>query len=544
MLMTNRVRTGVIAAVLILATHLNLFAHSPTRNFTQEAQYLTLGASVEGSSSTEQSYSVHVLAGQYACIAIDTRGAAFKAMILAPSGENLSEVFVASSSQDPTRLSFISQQSGSYSLVIAPWKKEGTPRQFSIRLEQLRSVGTGDEDRVQAENLTAQAASFVGVGGAESLAKAVDKYSAALVLWRKLGEQTNEARTLLNLGSVSHNLSRPTAALEYYNQALPLWRKLGDRSKEAQTLSATGWTYYSIDELQKALENYNLALPIRRELKDLRGQAQTLTTIGQIYRSIGEPQKALAYFSQSLELARAAADKVQQAFALNNFAFQYVDIGEFQKALDATQQAMPLWQETGNRYGEADALTSMGSTYENLGDLDKALIYHQRALKLWKFLGNRRGEADALNNLGIVYWVDHQLPQALDYFNQSLALRKMLGERIGEASTLNNLGLVYEDEGESEKALEAFLAAVSLTPTYGGAVVNICRNYAYRNQYDKALDYCQRALSISRDKGDKTLQAGALGMLAEVQLSLGNTNEALDDSKAAVELLERIDDSL
>jgi tetratricopeptide (TPR) repeat protein len=109
----------------------------------------------------------------------------------------------------------------------------------------------GDADRVQAETQTAQAASLVAVGGAESLAKAVDKYRDALALWQKLGQETEVARTLLNLGSISHNLSRSAAALDYYRQALPLWRKLGDRAKEAQTLSATGWTYYSIGELQK-----------------------------------------------------------------------------------------------------------------------------------------------------------------------------------------------------------------------------------------------------------------------------------------------------
>jgi len=542
--MTNSVGARIVAVSIVLAAHLSVISQTNPPNSVSQRHSLTQGVGIEEVISTEQSYPVQATAGQYVRLLVDSRGSAFKARIATPSGENVFDAQLPSLSQDPTRLSFIAQLSGLYSIVLTPVKNDGTPRRLVIRLEELRNAVAGDEDRVQAETLTAQAASLVATGGAESLRKAVDKYREALALWQKLGQEIEVARTLLNLGSVSHNLSRPAAALEYYSQALPVWRKLGDRAKEAQTLSATGWSYYSIGDLPKALDNYNQALPIRRELKDLRGQSQTLATIGQIYRSIGEPQRALDYFTQSLELARAAGDKVQQAFALNNFGFQYSDIGEYQKALDATEQAMPLWQETGNRYGEADALTNLGTIYQNLGDSEKALSYHQRALKLWKFLGNRGGEADALNNLGIVYWGDHSLEQALDYFNQSLALRKILGEKLGEAFVLNNLGLVYEDQGERDKALEAFLTATQLSPADSSAVVNICRNYEFRNEHAKALDYCQRGLTAVRERGDKAGEAAVLGMMAEVQLSLGNVTEALKDSKSAVEMLETIDNSL
>jgi CHAT domain-containing protein len=115
---------------------------------------------------------------------------------------------------------------------------------------------------------------------------------------------------------------------------------------------------------------------------------------------------------------------------------------------------------------------------------------------------------------------------------------------LAAATVLNNVGLVYEDQGEPDKALEAFLSSASIAPRYGGAIVNICRNYEFRNEHEKALDYCQRGLTTARERGDKTLEAGALGMMAVVHLSLGNINEALKDSKAAVELLETIDESL
>ena len=508
----------------------------------KNAQVLEPGKPIERDMGAETThfYRLTLESTQYLRIAVEPRGLVLSARVLTAEGAKVLDLLAPAAPQDATRLSFIAQNSGQYLIALSAGKNIKTPGRYQIRIEDLRHATLEDSDRVAAENSYAEAISLIATGKAADLLAAIDKYRAALVSWRRLGERRGEAQTLLSLGSVSHNLSRSSEALDYYAQALSIWRALGDRGKEAQTLSGMGWTHYSIGELQEALQNYVQALPIRRELKDLRGQAQTLTTIGQIYRSVGEPLQAINNFDQALSLARQAGDKIQEAFALNSYALLYIELNEYEKAIDVLGHALPLWRETGNRYGEADALNSSGIVYHDLGDLEKSLDYYDQALKLYRFVGNRLGEGDALNNIGTIYWHRRSWPQALDYLNQALSLRKMTGRKSGEAETLNNLGLVYQELGESDKALDHFTRSLAIDSKDTATNANIGRIYFDRGDNERAKEYCARALTEYKQRNDKAGEAGILALIAEVQAAEGKLDEALSNSKTAVEMLEQI----
>jgi CHAT domain-containing protein/tetratricopeptide (TPR) repeat protein len=529
----------------IAQTNTTTSKNQPEVNFSETlkaAQVLERGKPLEREMGGETThlYRVTLESAQYLRIAVEPRGLVLSARVLSADKVKILDLVAPSAPQDATRLSFIAKNSGQYLIELSAGKNTKTTGRYEIRIEDLRQATVEDSDRVTAENSFAEAISLIATGRADALLAAIDKYRAALVAWRKMGERREEAQTLLGLGSVSHNLSRSAEALDYYAQALSLWRALGDRGKEAQTLSGMGWTRYSMGQLQEALQNYTQALPIRRELNDLRGQAQTLTTIGQIYRSVGEPLQASNHFDQALTLARQAGDKIQEAFALNNYALLYIEWNEYEKAIDVLGHAMPLWRETGNRYGEADALTSYGIVYHDLGDLEKSLDYYERALKLYRFVGSRLGEGDVLNNIGTIYWNRRSWPQALDYLNQALSLRKMTGRRLGEAETLNNLGLVYQELGESDKALDHFTRSLTINSKNSSAIANMGRIYFERGDYERAKEYGAQALTIYRQRGDKAGEAGILGMIAEVQASEGKLDEALSNSKTAVEMFEQI----
>ncbi|MBI4475138.1 MAG: hypothetical protein HY646_20900 [Acidobacteria bacterium] len=62
-----------------------------------------------------------------------------------------------------------------------------------------------DADRARAESSFAEAETLRRQDTAESLRKAVTKYSEALVLWRKLGDAAKEALALNSLG-ITHRL--------------------------------------------------------------------------------------------------------------------------------------------------------------------------------------------------------------------------------------------------------------------------------------------------------------------------------------------------
>jgi len=517
-----------------------------TRGAVQDTgRAITLRTPIQGevASGETQSFQFEAAVGQYGRVAIDPRGSPLKLVFVAPDGKVLFDQTLPEGTIDRERLSVIAETAGSYVLKLSGMSNRKTAARFVLELEDLRASVDADQKRITADRLGVEARRAVSRRNAEGLRAALQKYGEALNVWSELDEKREQAEVLLSSGRISHNLSLLKDALEYYSRSLALWRSIGDRRKQAETLSAMGWTYSNLGDPESALGYYLLALPIRREVNDLRGQAQTLTTIGQSYAAIGNPQKAIEYYSESLPLARQAGDKIQEAFALTNFAQLYAQIDEYQKALNNIDQAIPIWIETGQRFGEADALNAKGSIYSQLGDRDKAIAYFERCVELSKLLGNRSLEADALSNIGIEYWKlsryrDDSLNKAIEYLKRALVIRQSTGQKSQTADVLNNLGLVYQSLDDWDKGLEYFKQCLAVDGRRVTAIHNIGLTYYLRKEYDKAIELCSEALAKFREHGDRSGEASALRVIALSQMYLGNLDEALSKSSAAIAILE------
>ncbi|MEM1171034.1 MAG: tetratricopeptide repeat protein [Cyanobacteria bacterium P01_H01_bin.35] len=114
----------------------------------------------------------------------------------------------------------------------------------------------------EAERLLKLGFELFDRGTAESLKGAITKWEEALLLFRKTGNLSREAITLLGIGRVYDSLGEKQKALTFYNQALPLSQQVGDKRGEARTLNNIGRVYDSLGEKQMALNYYQQALPI------------------------------------------------------------------------------------------------------------------------------------------------------------------------------------------------------------------------------------------------------------------------------------------
>ncbi|HEU4389413.1 MAG TPA: CHAT domain-containing protein [Blastocatellia bacterium] len=414
--------------------------------------------------------------------------------------------------------------------------------QAAARDKEPREV-TG-QDRAAADSLFREAETLRARSDEVSQRVAREKYLEALARWQAIGDRLMEATTLLNLGSVSHNLSEAAEAIRYFEQALPIWRALGHTRGEAQTLNNIGWANVSFGEWRRSLDYYNQALPLRRAAGDRRGEAQTLTNIGAAYDALGEPNRAIDHYGRAIDLARDIGDRGIEAYVLSNLSLLYRHTGETQKALEYANQALPLWREVGNRYGEADALNTAGMVSDVLGDYDTALDQYDQALKLWQATGHRYGEAQVLNNIGVVHYWKKDYQTALDYYTRSLVIRRAVGDKIGEAATISNIGLMYVGRGEYVKALEYFEQALTVYKAIRGlrgealSLANIGHSLVSVGEGQKALDYLNRALSLSRRLRDRGLEANSLGGIARAHRVLGNYSEARAQMEASLEIIE------
>jgi len=553
--MRNRIFRSSALFVVLALSHISGFGQKDSMVETRSARgaiqnagrVITPRSELQGEIAPGETQSFHfeITTGQYGRIAINPQGSALKVAIVGPDDKVIFDQTLPEGTLDSERISIIATSSGSCVLTLTVPTNRMTSTRFALELEDLRASTASDQKRIEAERLDIEARLAIARRTADGLRTALQKYGESLKVWSELNDQRRQAEVLLSTGRILHNLSRPKEALDYYTRSLELWRSIGDRRKEAETLSATGWAYTNLGDPEKALGYYLQALPIRREVNDLRGQAQTLTTLGQSYAAIGKPQKAIEYYSLSLPLARQANDRIQEAFALTSFALLYAQIDEYQKALEHIDLALPIWVETGQRFGEADALNTKGTIYSRLGDADKAISYYERSIALSKVLGNRSLEADALSNLGLEHWrlaryrdTQALLQKSIEYLNRALEIRRAMGQKTQMAFSLNNLGLAYQYLGDPDKGLEYFKQANAVDGRRASAIHNIGLTHYLRKEYAEAIKDCSEALVKFREEKDRIGEANALRTMAVSQMFLGNFDDALTNSEAALSIID------
>jgi len=98
-------------------------------------------------------------------------------------------------------------------------------------------------------------------------------------------------------------------------------------------------------------------------------------------------------------------------------------------------------------------------------------------------------------------------------------------ERIAVA--FNNRGLAFMERGELQRAAEDFQSAVETVPSHYEAYANRCRAYILMNKFEKAMDDCNKALSLHSSHKIYYLR----GILFEKQ---GLFNSAIEDYQSAV----------
>jgi tetratricopeptide (TPR) repeat protein len=102
-------------------------------------------------------------------------------------------------------------------------------------------------------------------------------------------------------------------ALQFLNRALDIRRDLGDPSDQAATLTNIGNVDYALGLKLEAIKDYENALSIQHAIGERDGEAGALNNLGDFYESVGEKQEALNYFKQALPLAVAVKDPIEEA---------------------------------------------------------------------------------------------------------------------------------------------------------------------------------------------------------------------------------------
>jgi tetratricopeptide (TPR) repeat protein len=256
-------------------------------------------------------------------------------------------------------------------------------------------------------------------------AKAIENYEKALSMFRKLGDRTEEAKVLLQLGVAYRDSGDHSQSIRCFETAVAVCTKLGDRFLLANALILVATGYSSPPEPtsttqialgERAIEPAQRGLAIAREIgdRDLKKLGlQTLATVhsqlGLFELDFGDLTQAESHFKEELVAAR--------------------ELSGLREAFD-------------DRGTESEALWGLGTICLRQSRFQDAKRHLSDGLKAARAIKNKRHEAMIVNGLGKVYLASKELTLASDQFSRQLDLARKIRDQKSEADALWGMAIV------------------------------------------------------------------------------------------------------
>ena len=180
---------------------------------------------------------------------------------------------------------------------------------LTLKFEPLVAQAQTTQDRkAEALRLNKEALQQLNTG---QFREALEKFQAALVIYRKVGDRKSEGTLLTNIGLVYRNLGQYAKALEFYQQALSLHQQIGNKASEGTTLTNIGEVYRNLGQYAKALEFSQQALAIHKEIGNKAVEGTTLAHMGFLLETQKQPELAIVFYKQSVNITETIRDELQ-----------------------------------------------------------------------------------------------------------------------------------------------------------------------------------------------------------------------------------------
>jgi tetratricopeptide (TPR) repeat protein len=272
-------------------------------------------------------------------------------------------------------------------------------------------------------------------------------HEVALHAAERAGDQAHQAKALVGLGLVFHQLRRFDQSVACSQQSLAICRELGDREGESRALNILGRAHREMGRLDQAISYLEESLAISRDLGSQQSEAQSLNTLGSVYWELRRFDDAVACLDQSLTISKESGDRHGQGRTLTRLGGVYRELGRLDQASTCLEQALAISREIGDAHGEAWTLYHLGRTVLHLDRVEDAVASFQQSRAIFRQIGFRYGEGYALRGLGSAFTAAHDEQAAQHAWQDALLLFTELD--ASEAGQVQRL-LTATDEAEGE----------------------------------------------------------------------------------------------
>jgi CHAT domain-containing protein len=536
---TRFLQSLLLAAVI--ASPAELGAQSP----------LAPGATHDGSMQPGERQRLVIALDRDACARLELRTEmAVAVTVRDPDGTTTTLLDDASREIVPQPVTLVARSKGDHviELHLPEPEKSGS---YLLTLLSVQPAVDADRQAQRAESLFREGLRLFTQTARESRLAAVEKYQAAASIFRTLGDQPMEAKSIDKRGQSYNRLGESRLALQAYEQSLALFRALGDRGEEASALNNVALERVNLGQFAEAIEPLKTAAAIFHEIGDAWTERSPINNLGLAYYRLGEIELSTQYYRRAAALAQANGDPSGEAYAHVGLGGLALLKGNLQEALDLMTRAYELWHGLGNHQMAALALGNVGSTHLYLGDPQAALDYLTRAQEMRKVAPNRINEAATLGSMASAYRLLGEPRKALEIVRAAIAMWRELGIRTQEADGMEAMAAIHVRLGELDAAAAAYDAARQIAHESGSrigeafALSGLSRVRLAQNAPAEAASLASKALSIAQQGTNlRFAEEEALVALGHAEFAVEALDASRDHAAKAIEVAESIRSSV
>lgn len=445
-----------------------------------------------------RSFALLLQADQYLHLAVEQLGIDVVATVRDAAGRRLLRVDSPSGGSGSEDLFLVAGTTGRYVLAVESLEGAAGGR-FALRIKALRSAT--DEDRAYAAAAGAYSRARLQERE-DSVSEAAASYRDAAHLWEDLGEEARAAWALFWLGGLHDaDPARRREGAEILSRSLDLFRRAGDERQQALCLARLGHAWWRLGEVEEAGRSYEQAAVLSKKLGDHEEWAARLNDLAVVRVRQERIHAAIDLYSRAVEILQRPGSPMSLAGARTNLGRLYASLGENRLALDQYRRALMLVEHQPESALRAVILDKLGDVLLRTDGPAAALEQFRESLELRRRRRDARGQAVTLNSIGQA-WLEANRPrQALRAFEASLEVFRRQGEERPRTIVLNNLGLAYERLGQPGRARDFYRQALDLAIRQGSslrveetAVSGLARVARMEGQLDEAERWMEQSL--------------------------------------------------
>lgn len=368
------------------------------------------------------------------------------------------------------------------------------------------------------------------------------KANEALAIYRSLNAKLDDENLKIKINKAG----------EVSQQLLKLLKEIQFQSKSGEGLSLDriAATHQNLGEWQEYIYYSNLALAVYREINTDRTylniiprehliavrvlEAQNLDNIGGKFESqFGNLEEAIKYKNQALERFRSLYQETQElkyrfeeALTLSSIGLIYGrQAKDKASAIEFLTQSLEIYRTFPNaKRNVAETLSAIANIYSSDFNYGPALKNWEESLGIYREIDDKNGQSNILHSLGMTYWVLDNQSKFKEYMNQNLAI-------LQSPDFAGNWKKTFpSSEGQQvwNEIYDAFIESSRLS--------RIGSAYRWLEDYEKALEYYQKALAVSRSRKESRDIRFRLGDVAFALAKLGKWDEASAYYKQSLEI--------